>query len=188
MYQVLLIVTKSSACVTSILRSYYTWQTVESHDTSWELIPMGLWTWAEVSTGIIVGCLPTMPKFFQHIGSKVHRSTSENKDGLKSSAATNAPRLNVIARAKRPFAKYGVGSTVFDGWNDSHTSPDQSHNEYVVLDDAFDGSLPGVTTPCAPMVWPDQNIATARDDLEYKQREKRLGGITVEEQCGKIQL
>lgn len=34
---------------------------------------MGLWTWAEITTGIIISCLPTTPKFFLHAGPKVRR-------------------------------------------------------------------------------------------------------------------
>ena len=32
---------------------------------------MGLWSAAEFSTGIIISCLPVIPRFFQHIGPKL---------------------------------------------------------------------------------------------------------------------
>lgn len=159
------------ACVTSILRSYYSWRTAKSEDSSWELLPMGLWIWAELSIGIIVGCLPTMPKFFQNFGSKIYGNASNDRDGPELGPATNVPKVDVGARAKRSFAKYGVGPTVFDASNDLYSSRDRSHNEYLILDDSMNVSLPGVTPSGAPIIWPGQGIATARNDLEYKQRE-----------------
>lgn len=150
--------------MTSILRSYYTWQTVETLDTSWDLLPMGLWTWAELSIGIIVGCLPALPKFFQHVGPKIYRSLSGTGPGRGSSAAPNAPKLNVLAKVKRPFAKYEVGLSVSDSWNDASNS--RAHDEYFILGEV-DASLPQATTLSTPILCPGQDIATARDDLEY---------------------
>ena len=162
--EVMPLLTENSACVTSVLRTYYTWQTVETHDTSWELLPMGLWTWAELSTGIIVGCLPTLPKFFQHIGTKIHRSKSGTGSGRESSAATDAHSTNILAKVKRPFAKYGVGPSVCDSWNDPYSANAQLHDEYLSLD-GFDPPLSqafSASTGC-----PGQGITTVRNDLEY---------------------
>ena len=47
-----------SACVTSVLRTYYTWKVVTEPDVSYNIVVMGLWTLAEVATGVIVSCLP----------------------------------------------------------------------------------------------------------------------------------
>ena len=168
--EVLLILTENSACVTSILRTYYTWQTVEASDTSWELLPMGFWTWAELSVGIIVGCLPALPKFFQHIGPRFYRSLSWNSSGGKSSAATNTPQLNVLARVKRPFAKYGVTPSVSDSWIDPYISRTQLRDEYLVLD-GFDPAVPQVATIIAPTeCYSGEVITTVRNDLEYGQQ------------------
>lgn len=32
---------------------------------------MGFWTYAELSTGIVCGCLPILPKFFNLVGQKM---------------------------------------------------------------------------------------------------------------------
>lgn len=159
---VMLILTENSACVTSILRSYYTWRVVETRDTSWELLFMGLWTWAELSTGIIVGCLPALPRFFQHIGPKIYQSRT--RSGRESSAAPDTPNGNVLAKVKRPFAKYGAGPSVFDSWNDPYSTNAQLHDEYLSLD-GIDVSLSqGFSEPAG---YSGQGIATARNDLEY---------------------
>ena len=65
-----------SACVTSILRTYYTWKVVKGSDVSYNIIVMGLWTLAEIATGIIVSCLPVLPRFFRHAGPKVLQAFS----------------------------------------------------------------------------------------------------------------
>ena len=53
------------------MRTYYSYQVPKSFDKSYNLELMGLWGWAELAIGIIVGCLPVTPKFFQHVGPKV---------------------------------------------------------------------------------------------------------------------
>ncbi len=35
------------------------------------MVQMGLWTYAELATGVVVSCLPVIPKFFQHIGPRI---------------------------------------------------------------------------------------------------------------------
>ena len=160
--EVLLIFTEYSACVTSILRSYYTWRTVESLDTSWELLPMGLWTWAELSIGVIVGCLPTFPNFFHHISTKIHQGTSGSGPARESSAAAKSPKVELLARVKRPFA------SVSDSWNGQCSPRAQLYDEYVSLD-GFDTSPPHVKSLDTPTGWPGQGIATVREDLENAQ-------------------
>ena len=38
-----------------------------SPDVTYHLVQMGLWTYAELATGVIISCLPVIPKFFQHL-------------------------------------------------------------------------------------------------------------------------
>ncbi|KAF7513246.1 hypothetical protein GJ744_010642 [Endocarpon pusillum] len=75
--KILMIATFSTglwACVTSILRTYYTWKIVKSPEVSYNFAIMGYWTIAEITTGIVVSCLPVMPKFFHHYTSKFYHS------------------------------------------------------------------------------------------------------------------
>lgn len=65
-----------SACATSIVRTYYSFKIVQSPDVSYNTVIMGLWTWAEVTSGMVISCLPVMPKFFQHFGAKTYLSFS----------------------------------------------------------------------------------------------------------------
>jgi hypothetical protein len=57
---------------------------VESPDVSYNVAIMGLWMWVEVRTGIIVSCLPVMPKFFQRFGTESSQTFSQgSKAGFK---------------------------------------------------------------------------------------------------------
>lgn len=61
-----------SACLTSLARTYYTWRIVESLDKSYLFVPFGQWGGAELAAGIVLGCLPVFPRFFQHVGPNIH--------------------------------------------------------------------------------------------------------------------
>ena len=162
----MLILYENSACVASVMRTYYTWQTVEARDTSWELLPMGYWTWTELSIGIIVGCLPTMPKFFQHIGPKIRRRSAGPGPEYGSSADVDTPKVNVLARFQKPFAKYGVGLSVSNSRNDSYTTRAEPRCEYLTHTEVDpsprQGSSFSVSTEHS-----SKGVATIRDDLEY---------------------
>ena len=79
-----------SACVTSVLRTYYTYKVVKEPDISYNIVLMGLWTLAEVATGVIVSCLPVLPRFFRHAGPTVYRVFSVKTKSSSSSGSAGA--------------------------------------------------------------------------------------------------
>ena len=129
---------------------------------------MALSTWAELSIGIIVGCLPTFPKFFQHIGNKYHLKHSGSATGRAVNAVPLSPIANILASVRRPFGKYGVGRSTTDSWNDPDMVHFQHREEYLVLD-GFAATPLQAESLNRPTGWPGQDIATAREDLEYAQ-------------------
>ena len=128
---------------------------------------MGFWTWAELSIGIIVGCLPALPKFLQHVGPKIYGRAIGNEPGFESRSGTSKPKVNPLARAKRSLSKYGVGSSVSKSCDDPYNSRSVFNDEYLVLDGG-DASPPRVPILHPTTGWPGQGIATARDDLEHR--------------------
>lgn len=62
----------SSACITSIMRTYYTWELALSPDVTHNLALMDLWTYAEIAIGIIISCTPIFPRFYQKFGPKIY--------------------------------------------------------------------------------------------------------------------
>lgn len=131
-----------SACVTSILRTYYTWKIVKSPDVSYHMLQMGLWTEAEISTGIIISCLPVIPKFIRHFGPKVYGSLLLR---LKSTSNSRyLGKLKVTSQFELPSPKHALRSKA---------------SEYLTLNEYHTGPK-DLNHPA------EARLATARDDLE----------------------
>ncbi|KAH7014570.1 uncharacterized protein B0I36DRAFT_369511 [Microdochium trichocladiopsis] len=62
----------SMTLVTSITRAIYTWQLFDSTDPTWDIWRLVLCILVEANLFIFCGCLPTMPKFYQHLLSQIH--------------------------------------------------------------------------------------------------------------------
>ena len=157
------------------MRTYYSFQVPKSSDRTYKLEFMGLWSWAELTIGIIVGCLPVLPKFIRHIGAKVCSTfSSTSKDGVSAAHGPIARKTLLKATAfteiQRPFADH-VGSSISESSTDTYSPQAQLHREYLTSDKYDSLSLNAITThkPTHP---PSVVIATRRDDLEY-------GGKTV---------
>ena len=149
-----------SACATSIMRTYYTWQIFASPDKSYLYVPNGLWSLAELSAGIIVGCFPVMPRLFQHVAPRAHRifkfgSGITKSSGYNQSARTELPRTDTFIKITNHFDKYDAGVSIPDvGTNpDAHIDGEQ----YVL------NELPQVQARMPAGV----GVPTKRDDLEY---------------------
>ena len=164
MEEVSLIPTGDSACLASILRTYHIWQQFNTYDASWQLGRLAPWTWAELSIGIVVGCLPSLPKFFGHIGPKIYRRVSGTGSGREINAA-HVPKSKALNKVKRPFGKYGFGSIVSDPSDNPNIPRAQLHDRYLVLDE-FDASPPRDPFGSATAGQPGGAV-TARDRIEY---------------------
>ena len=143
------------------MRTYSSWRFVESSDKSYECGRFGLWGNAELAVGIITGCLPTMPRFVQHVGPKLHSAFS----GTRSMLASNASKTSTsttLSKIKGSFSKHSVGL----GTSRVDTPPyaSQPHGDYCMLDEFGASQHQGNRDP--PMI-PGGGAATRRDDLEY---------------------
>ena len=152
------------------MRTYYTWTLVNSPDFSHDVVIMGLWTYAEIAIGIVVSCLPVLPRFFQHFGPKVYgtfsfRAKSRTQSGHRSDTTGNTGETKVLSNFKRPFAKRSDGSRTSETWNDSRI---QSEAGYITLNE-IDTMPPEVATMSASAYKPADRLATRRDDLENGQ-------------------
>lgn len=107
----------SSACITSIIRTYYTWKIIHSQDVTYDMCRMCLWNSAEISIGIIVCCLPVSPRFFQFIGPKIYGTFSAHKNN------------NVFTGSKRAFTKNSASAT----WADPYNARVQLKSESIAL-------------------------------------------------------
>lgn len=63
--------THFSACITSIIRIYYAVRLSHTGDMAYNFAVLGLWSHAEITCGIICGCLPVLPRFFLTLRPKI---------------------------------------------------------------------------------------------------------------------
>ncbi|KAL8800151.1 MAG: hypothetical protein Q9200_007339, partial [Gallowayella weberi] len=98
----------------------------EIGDFSYNITIMGIWTWAEITAGILVSCLPVMPRFFQHIGPKVYASFKSNS--IIRSLFSITPRRTstgikndheINDSSGRPLKGHSFENVTFDGWDQS---------------------------------------------------------------------
>ncbi|KAI4202643.1 MAG: hypothetical protein LQ350_002436 [Teloschistes chrysophthalmus] len=67
------------ACIAAVIRLVYSTQLKpESDSASYQLTidKEGLWAFAEIAIGIIVGCMPLVHKFFRHVSSEISMPSS----------------------------------------------------------------------------------------------------------------
>lgn len=55
---------KKRACVSSLIRVYYTFKLVNTKDVNYDVSVLGLWTLPEITSAFLAICLPLAPKFF----------------------------------------------------------------------------------------------------------------------------
>ena len=160
----------------SIMRTYYIWQVATSSDKSYMIAAWGLCSDAEFSVGIIVGCFPVMPRFFQHFGPKLSgvfsfwsRSASTSGQAAKSNTK---PKTDTAIKIKKSFAKYRIGTSVLGSCNDPHS---HFYGDFLTLNESVPSQLPEKASVALIQV-SDAGVATRRDDLEYgHQRSQDVG-------------
>ncbi|KAL9068037.1 MAG: hypothetical protein Q9161_006482 [Pseudevernia consocians] len=158
--------------MTSIVRTYYSFQVPTSTDKTYNLELMGLWGWAELATGTIVSCLPVMPRFIQHVGPKLHKTFLSPRSNHKidkahvMQAAHEVPKTKAFTNIQRPSATCGA-SAISDPPANPYHPPPWLHGEYLPPV-TFDSSLPSTITALEPARPPSVIVATRRDDdLEF---------------------
>lgn len=151
----------------SIMRTYFIWQLAESSDKSYMLAAFGLWSDAELSAGLFIGCCPVMPRFFQHVRPKISEAFSFSPKSVSNlshhpKGRSNTPTMNSRA-LKKPSPRYRFEVVFTESETDPYT---QLHAEYYTLDES-EASQRQAISASAPAQVPDAGTATRRGDLEY---------------------
>lgn len=152
----------SRAGATSIIRTYYTWQDTKTSDASYTAVVMGLWCWAEVAIGILISCVPVLPRFFQHFGPKIVQyftlgsKPSTFKSSFNKSSNRIAAKIRALPDLKTHFSQQSDGPTTAELSTELDNVKRLPNGKYVMLDnfEAGPGEMEGTEIP------------TRRDDLE----------------------
>ena len=157
------------ACVTSIMRTYYTWKIVRSPDITYNFSIMGQWGYAETAVGIIISCLPVLPIFFRHFGPKIYTSLSlaSLSEALRSrlKSTGNTHKTNTSPGSSRPFTKRGNGNSIQEAWSGSYPAKPELKGQYINLDE-YGLERPGSAVLNEPIHAMTKSLATRRGDLE----------------------
>lgn len=130
----------SSACITSVARVLNTWKFTSSSDISYNITGLGLWIWAELATGIVISCVPVLPKFIQHLAFKLpglptlgwnSRASFDHKSG--SSGITRT--IVITSEYEHPFGQTGGVDGTLVALNDACYPRAQLRREYIKFEE-----------------------------------------------------
>jgi hypothetical protein len=128
---------------------------------------MGLWTWAEITTGIIVSCLPVIPKFLQHFGPKFYQtlfSSFGSKSETEPGSTDVKNKIEVSVHFDQRLDEYNGGNASLETRCGSNSPYAQQRREYIIPDEFL---APSETDPTGERLQaPTQVRATRRKDLE----------------------
>lgn len=146
----------------SVIRTKYSWRVTETTDASVSEIVMGLWTWAEIAIGILISCVPVLPKFLKHFGSKIGRYLTLGSRTPTARTSYNKHVNRVFAKVRGVYDSEKYFPQQCDRPNSLalSTEPEDSKGlpkgKYITLNDLENPSDKRETT----------EIPTKRDDLE----------------------
>lgn len=84
-------------CISSIMHLVTSVASARSSDKTYYLFPVALWTIAEIASGIVCGCLITMPHFFRHFAPKIASKLSLSRHSRSTGASKFATFVPVRA-------------------------------------------------------------------------------------------
>ena len=122
------------ACIASIFRTYYSFRIAQDPDTTFNIMVMSTGAITELGIGVVVSCLPVLPRLFQDLRSKLpklsarHASPSTLSSGRYLASSTSRQNHWVSRGSTNPKHK---------SWRAENTyayqeGPDAS--EYAKLD------------------------------------------------------
>lgn len=127
--------TENSACVASLERAVVSFKIVGSHDQTYDLIPLALWSYAippslntpprpfqtshahwpsppiftrdaEIALGIMCSCMPTLPKFFRHLVPKIKSRVSSYRKSKGERGSFTASGGSIVSPATTSWERY----------------------------------------------------------------------------------
>ena len=155
----------------SVLRTYYTFKVYQQSNVSYNVAILGIWTEAELTIGIIVSCLPVVPRFFQHFGPKVYETLSFwwNSGSTSGRKAHSTGPLSGIKSSwvlKLPFSERDGRNNTSVQWTGPWSSHSELNGEHMNLEQYHSEQLERNTFDGAAEALGPLSTTTRRDDLE----------------------
>lgn len=115
-------------CISSIMHLVTSVASAKSPDKTYYLFPVAMWTIAEIASGIVCGCLITIPHFFRHFAPKiVSKFTSLTRSSSTPQTKTISKPKPAPFRSRFPFPSSFVRSTnKVSDWTSSSAAYDSS--------------------------------------------------------------
>lgn len=141
------------------------------------MMKMGLWTWAELTTGILISCMPVLPKFFQILTAKVQGplsrlSKSVTRSTDNSGSTEIKKKTTVSVQYQLPSNIYKSAIRPFGTWNDSYkyqASAKGANGDDMSMVNA-NIALPGNAARPGQSHRYSEGLTTRREDLEIGRR------------------
>ena len=133
---------------------------------------MGLWADAELSIGIIISCLPVIPRFFQHIGPKLSTALTLRYKFTKDSASRSLSATPLdkvrVEKLRLPSFKHTFASAFSnidkETENELYSQKPLPQRDYVQFHEETVIPRRDATRQLSQM--PAARLATPRDDIE----------------------
>lgn len=138
------------------MRVYTTWTLVQSSDVSYNAVVMGLWTIAGIYMGIIVSCLPVLPRFFRVFGPRVYKNFPFiSKMGSRIESEPGRMGLTnervVSSKFKQHSGKQSAGVSISEEWGIPYSQRIGNEGKYHSLGELDPASLAkGITRKTSP--------------------------------------
>ena len=142
----------------SVVRTYYSWEVATTSDRSYTTVIMGLWTWAELSIGMLISCAPVLPKFVHHFSPKIVKYLNPSSKSSEPRTGSCTPSAHSEPKVRGPSGK----TMLFSPRSDGRATPEISAELYDFKSLSKDGYLTL-----------NDNIQTSIDDEADKSPTKR---------------
>lgn len=162
------------ACIASVFRTYYSFRVAQDPDVTFNMIVMTLGASAEISIGIVVSCLPVLPRFSQHLGPKLSRafsvrSTARADISHRKPGMLSATRLKSLSNRSPVSERHGdrSRSTSSKYWNISEPSEQATDKKYIAIE--MEDTIPiakGETSRTLPPTPAPENACPFANEVE----------------------
>lgn len=135
----LLLITIKRACVSSLIRVYYTFKLVHTHDVNYYVAILGLWTLPEITSVFLAICLPLAPKFFSSIKFRPSHFCSSHSRGYErhDHSNSNLPDSNRAAAVVGAAGEQQIYPPTKNSWTSSgKTALNTDSSDFELADTA----------------------------------------------------